>query len=219
MSLRLITAHWVPRVDRTRGSVKMPRETWLPPALEDSWHCDSRKHGMEKSAHPQHQRAFVHLLGLGASEALARISQLEGSGACPTLGTYHQLGHSLHPDMVGTQKVSLQEKGIHSSAFLCSSGPMFITENMFLSLKTDVHNLCTSARPRNIRWILMFLSQVQQHLLATRPGPALPSPSCWWPIPTSACSSSESRAPLCINFFFLIKINKFICQAKNTMDQ
>jgi hypothetical protein len=34
---------------------------------------------------------------------------------------------------------------------------MFITKNMFLSLKTDVHNLCTSARLRNIRWVLMFL--------------------------------------------------------------
>jgi hypothetical protein len=56
---------------------------------------------------------------------------------------------------------SLQEKGIRSSAFLCSSGPMFITENMFLNLKTDVHNLCTSVRPKNIRWVLMFLGQIK----------------------------------------------------------
>jgi hypothetical protein len=41
---------------------------------------------------------------------------------------------------------ALQEKCIRSSAFLCFSGPMFITENTFLGLKTDVHNLCTSAR-------------------------------------------------------------------------
>jgi hypothetical protein len=58
----------------------------------------------------------------------------------------------------------------------------------------------------------------QQCLLVTRPGPALPplrraqhhptpprptlpSPSCRWPVPASICSSSESRAPLCIKFF------------------
>jgi hypothetical protein len=46
---------------------------------------------------------------------------------------------------------SLQKKGIHSLVFLCSSGLIFITKNTFLDLKTDVHNLCTSARPRNIR--------------------------------------------------------------------
>jgi hypothetical protein len=55
----------------------------------------------------------------------------------------------------------LQKKGICSSVFLYSSGSMFIIENMFLGLKTDVHNLCTSVRPRNIRWIIMFLSQVR----------------------------------------------------------
>jgi hypothetical protein len=34
---------------------------------------------------------------------------------------------------------------------------MFITENTFLHLK----NLCTSARSRNIRWVLMFLDQIR----------------------------------------------------------
>jgi hypothetical protein len=34
------------------------------------------------------------------------------------------------------------------------------TENMFLRLKIDVRNLCTSGRPRNIIWVLMFLGQV-----------------------------------------------------------
>jgi hypothetical protein len=46
---------------------------------------------------------------------------------------------------------SLQEKDIFSLIFLCSSGLMFIFENMFLDLKTNIHNLCTSAWPRNIR--------------------------------------------------------------------
>jgi hypothetical protein len=44
---------------------------------------------------------------------------------------------------------------------------IFITENMFLCLKTDVHNICTSARPRNIRWILMFLDQEHNDLYST----------------------------------------------------
>jgi hypothetical protein len=38
------------------------------------------------------------------------------------------------------------KKCIHSSVFLCSSAPIFIFQNMFLYLKTDVCNLCTSAR-------------------------------------------------------------------------
>jgi hypothetical protein len=49
----------------------------------------------------------------------------------------------------------------YSSAFLCSSGLMFIIKNTFLDLKTNVHNLYTSARPRNIRWVLVFLGQVR----------------------------------------------------------
>jgi hypothetical protein len=58
-------------------------------------------------------------------------------------------------------KLKGQEKSILSSAFLCSLGSMFITENMFIVLKIDVHNLCISARPRNIRWVIMFLDQVR----------------------------------------------------------
>jgi hypothetical protein len=196
---------------------------------------------------------------------------------------------------------------------------MFISKNMFLSLKIDVHNLCTSARPRNIRWILKFLDQVrssrnimtyvhqpdqeaEEHKVGPyvprpsqileerndlcssarswswgtyaqfvnpartsmffrssplsctsapcspctghpvsslpthwpprpclaqpgsasprpcadrRPRPAPLGPSRWRPVPASSCSSSESRAPLCIKFFSLIKINKFMCHAKN----
>jgi hypothetical protein len=35
----------------------------------------------------------------------------------------------------------------------------------------------------------------------TPPHPTLPDPSRRWPVPSSVCSSSENRAPLCINFF------------------
>jgi ABC-type phosphate transport system substrate-binding protein len=33
-----------------------------------------------------------------------------------------------------------------TQAFLCSSGPMFITENTFIDLKTDVHRLDRGTR-------------------------------------------------------------------------
>jgi hypothetical protein len=53
--------------------------------------------------------------------------------------------------------IHYRKKGICSLTFLCFSGSMFITENTFLHLK----NLCTSARSRNIRWVLMFLDQIR----------------------------------------------------------
>jgi hypothetical protein len=55
------------------------------------------------------------------------------------------------------------KKTFVSRLFLCSLELMFIYKNMFLSFKTDVHNLCTSVRSMNIRWILMYISQAEEH--------------------------------------------------------
>jgi hypothetical protein len=40
--------------------------------------------------------------------------------------------------------ITLQEKDIRSSIFLCLSGLMFIYQNTFLGLKTEIYKLCTS---------------------------------------------------------------------------
>jgi hypothetical protein len=70
-------------------------------------------------------------------------------------------------------------------------------------------------------------SLTQQRLPVALPWPCLawqrastarPGPSHRRPVPASAYSSSESRAPLYINFF-LIKINEFMRHAKNTMNR
>jgi hypothetical protein len=73
------------------------------------------------------------------------------------------------------------------------------------------HTPTTPAMPRPTR--LRLTSAVRRS--ATPPRPAPLGPSRWRPVPASSCSSSESRAPLCIKFFSLIKINKFMCHAKN----
>jgi hypothetical protein len=55
-------------------------------------------------------------------------------------------------DGVGTISIvtegALQEKDIRSSFSLCSSGPTFIFEITFSSLKTDIRNLCSSSGRR-----------------------------------------------------------------------
>jgi hypothetical protein len=84
--------------------------------------------------------------------------------------------------------------------------------------------ILAAAYPAQPRSAPTALRPAQQCLPAARPGPtqqrpALPGPSHWWPVPASTGSSSESRAPLCIKFFFLIKINEFMCHAKNTVDR
>jgi hypothetical protein len=88
MSLHQVAAHLVPRVHRTRGLREMPQEAQLAPALEKySRPEDSKQLRLEKLEHPRHWQGFVHLLGMGASEAPTRFAQFEGLGACPPLGT------------------------------------------------------------------------------------------------------------------------------------
>jgi hypothetical protein len=61
------------------------------------------------------------------------------------------VGGETSGDGVGTILIvtegALQEKDIHSSFSLCSSGP-FIFEITFSSLKTDIRNLCSSSGRR-----------------------------------------------------------------------
>jgi hypothetical protein len=68
---------------------------WLRVSGSSRGGCGSRRHGLEKAEHHQHQESLVHPFGLGASGVLAQFSQPEVSGACPPLGTRRRLENSL----------------------------------------------------------------------------------------------------------------------------
>jgi hypothetical protein len=88
------------------------------------------------------------------------------------------------------------------------------------------------SRPRPAQPHALAVDPASSSSACLSPGPASPCPGRAWqrastarpgpshrrPVPASAYSSSESRAPLYINFF-LIKINEFMRHAKNTMNR
>jgi hypothetical protein len=88
MSPHHVETHRQPQVHETGGLGEMLWGTRLvPPLRRRPQGPGPGRHGLETSEHHQHQGSLAHLMGLRASGNLARFSQLEDSGACPTSGT------------------------------------------------------------------------------------------------------------------------------------